>query len=423
MLLTASSFATLLLAFPVQILVARYLGPDDLGIYAYALSFSVFARSFVTLGLQDALIPMYKAERDDSLFGTGILMRKVAALFLTTLPLIWLGVCRYRGDLHGVKLSWMLLIVIGAYLFSDFELYSVWCKSEGRLKNVVAVDFGGTVAGLTMRLTILWLRGSMYWLLGSYLFEQVAKQLIALYLYLRQSRPFLNPFSFRLGQVRPISARAWPIWLSAILAVAYARVDQILMGNILNPSHLGQYSVSYRMVEALASGAPALFIVYFPILSASSVQDFGRILQRMHDLAVVISLITVVPLYFAMEPIVLFLYGSKYGEAAKLVSLYIVVLPTFYFGYCRSAFLYSRGLQKSELVIRVISVTLSIGSNLYLLPRFGAVGAVWTALAVQWLMLLLPNIAIRELRPLWTSLAKAAFLPGSIARLYRWLKL
>ena len=51
MLLAANTTLVLLLAFPVQVVISRYLGPEQLGIYTYVLSFANFARVFVGLSL------------------------------------------------------------------------------------------------------------------------------------------------------------------------------------------------------------------------------------------------------------------------------------------------------------------------------------------------------------------------------------
>lgn len=423
MLLSANTFLILILAFPVQVLIARYLGPTALGSYAYVLSFASLARTCVALGLQDVLIPMFKAEGDDSLFGTALLMRKAASVLLLGVALGWLVVCELQGSQADAELSLMLLVVVSAHLFSDHEIFSIWCKCEGRLTSFVAVDLGGTLAGLSLRLSIVAFQGSMIMLLASYVAEQFAKLVISLALYLKQARPFLKPFRCRRSDAVRIGIQAWPIWLGALLTVAYTRIDQILLGSLLpDITELGQYSVAVRLTEALSAGALALFVVYLPLLSSSSAELFDEHLQRMHDLALLGSLALAVPLFYALEPIVLLMYGARYSVAAGLAGLYLLVLPTLYIAFCRAAYLYSRGLQKLELGIKVLSVCASLGLNLLLIPRFGALGALGTALCVQWSVTLIPCLVLSELRPLLRCLVRSALVHQSVSRLGAWIR-
>lgn len=422
LLLSVNSFLILILAFPVQVLVARYLGPSSLGEYAYVLSLAVLARSFVSLGLQDALIPLYKRNRQDSLFGTAFLMRKAASILITAVVGSWVAYTHSQGNLADVENSYKFLVIIGALLFSDHEVFAIWWKSEGRLSSFVAVDLGGTVLGLTARLVVVSNNGSMLLLLTSYLFEEFVKLLIALGLYFKQKRPFLRPFSASTVEAAKIATKAWPIWLSGLITVAYSRVDQVLLGKLLtDSSELGHYSVAIRLIEAASVGALALFIVYLPILSANSKVVFNDNLQRLHDLAVLSSLVITIPLVFLLEPIVVLVYGPNYQDAAKLSVLYLAVLPTNYLRYCRTAFLFSQDLQKLELALKVVSLALAVSINLYLIPRYGALGAVRSAITIQWVTYLLPVFFLKSLRPLRTSFIQALLLPNSLKRLKLWL--
>lgn len=423
MLLSANGFLILACAFPVQVLVARYLGPTALGIYAFVLSFSNLARVVVAMGLQDILIPLYKRRQQDSLFGTALLMRKLASLVLLLVPLCWLMVCHLKADQSNAQLSLMIAVVLGSYLFSDHEIFSIWCKSEGRLFSLVAVDLGGTLVGLGLRLAVIWFQGSMIMLLASYVCEQIAKLFIAAALYLRNSRPFLKPFSCSKKEAGELFLHAWPIWLAAMLGVAQTRLDQILLGALVaESSQLGQYSVAYRLIEAMSAGAVAIFTVYLPILARSEGPRFQQKLQRMHDLALLASLGLGLPFYLFLEPVVTGLYGPSYADAANLALLLLWLLPANYLTFCRSAFLYSLGLQKYELWVRAASVVLSLSLNLAVIPLYGAAGAAAVAVGVQWLVFLLPIMVIPDLRPLLRCLGKAALLPLTFRRTVHWFR-
>lgn len=420
-LLSATSFLTLALAFPVQILVARYLGPELFGSYAFALSFANLARAICALGLQDVLVPLYKKERDDAWFGSGLLLKKVVAICLTLATALWVA-----SDSAGES-SLGVAIVVAAYLFSDHEIYTIWCRCEGRLKDYVMVDFGGTLVGLALRLWLIFNEGSVFWLLISYVLEQVAKLVLALGIYLLRGRPMLRPFRASRHHARRLLKESWPIWLVSLLTVGYGRLDQILLGTLLaDTSELGQYSVAARIVEAMSAVGVALFIVYLPLLSQSQAKQdeeaFQVHLQRFHDLGFGFCFISGGLVALVLQPLIITLYGSKFQTAADLGILLLLLLPPTYLGLCRAAFLYARGRQKVELHLKSLQLLANLVLNLILIPHHGAVGAVVATLSVQWGILLTSYLLVREFRPLAGCALKALWLPSSFGRVLRWVR-
>ncbi len=422
MLLAANTTLVLLLAFPVQVVISRYLGPEQLGIYTYVLSFANFARVFVGLSLPDVLTPQFQREQDPGIFSSALLIRQLAAVILTFSAAVWTLYQWQAGDADQTRLGLMICLAVGAYHFSDYEVYATWCKCQGRLGEFVVIDFGGTMVGLAARLAIVYSGGTIWWLLWSYALEQLAKWIIGLVCYLKAGRPF-GRLTVVPSEMRRLLVSAWPIWMSALLSVGYARLDQLMLGTLLSDSsQLGQYSVAVRIVEALSAGSVALFVVYLPIISAASSEMFSKQLQRYHDLATISCLGIVAPLSFGLKPLVLWIYGSKYAAAADLSTVYLWTLPVIYLSLCRSAFLYSRGLQKIELVVKIVSLLISLGLNAYWIPRYGAAGSVKTTLFVQWLSLVVPYILLPDLRLPASCCLRSLLLPASIARLAGWLK-
>jgi len=413
LLLALNTFSILLLAFPVQVLVARYLGPEGFGAYAFVLSFAGLARVFVSLSLPDVLVPLAQSDKDDGWLGSAWWLRQLAAglLSLTALGYAWLHPETERGTL--------LLLAVVAYHFSDHEIYSTWCRAHRQLGRLVLVDFGGTLAGLAARLAVVALGGSIVMLMATYIWEQLARLLIAATLYFGAGRPFLKPFRASRQQARQLLSRAWPIWLGALMTAAYARLDQVLLGSLLpDTSQLGQYSVALRLIEALTAASVALFVVYLPLLSQPQCEIH---LQRYHDLALWVSLLLVIPLSLVLKPLVLLLYGERYRAAVDLAWLGLWLLPVSYVGLCRTAYAYSHHLQKLELGGKTLSLLASLLANLWVIPRYGASGVMATSLVVQWTAFLVMALFLPAYRPTALCCLRALYLPGVIRRLREWI--
>lgn len=426
LLLSINTFLILVLAFPVQILIARYLGPEKLGQFAYVLSFWVIARVFVRLNLQDVIIPLTSQPKfkdsKETLYSTGWLLLKITSLVLLTATLIIAFYFQLSSQETNASTTWQIAIVIVATLFSDHQIYSIWCKCEAQLWDFVKVDFLGTMVGLAARVGLVSTGGTINELLASYILEEFAKLCIAGYLYRFGNRVFFRLKTSSLETAKTLLKLSWPIWLSALLTVAYTRFDQILLGHLLpDTSQLGHYSVAARIVEALTAGAVALFIIYLPILSRSEGDVYQHQLQRLHDLAIWGSLLLFCPLYLVLKPLVVLLYGPRYQLAAELSEVYLLGLPALCLSLSRAAFMYTRGYQKLELVLKMVGVGTNICLNLVLIPQFGALGAIWATIGVQWVVSVLINIFLPPLRPVATVTIKALYLPASFPRLCHWM--
>jgi O-antigen/teichoic acid export membrane protein len=154
----------------------------------------------------------------------------------------------------------------------------------------------------------------------------------------RQRRPFLNPFHASRAQCRALLSGVWPICLTALLTVTYARLDQILLGSLLTDSaQLGYCSVAFRLIEACTAGSGALYVMYLPILARASEEGEEIHLQRLHDLTIWACLLICLSLSFLLKPVVATLYGAAYLPAARLALLYLIGLPALFLTHARVA--------------------------------------------------------------------------------------
>ena len=423
LLLTANTFAGLIIAFPVTVLVARNLGPDRMGTYAFVLSFAVLARCVAAMNLQDVVIPRHKREGDDRLYGSAWVLSKGAAIVMSLLVLAAGALVSQTGTPDQLSLAMQILIVVAAYLFSDHEIYSMWCKSEGHYWDFVRLDLGGLLVGLALRIGLVLNGSGGSPLLWSYFAEQVVKSVLAFWLYRRRGRPFLNPFRWSPVLSKQLFWTAMPLWMSSILVVGYGAFDQILLGVLVEGrGQLGQYFVATKFVEAFSAGAGALFVVYLARLAAEpDARDVH--LQRLQDLSVWSFVLLVLPLHFSLEWIIVHLYGEQYQQAAALGLVYLWVLPALFLSSARTTFLVSEGLLRLELILKATGVSANLALNLYFIPLYGAVGAVATTLGVHWVVGVLAGLFLPPLRPLNVAMLRAFMLPRSAARLWNWIRL
>jgi O-antigen/teichoic acid export membrane protein len=158
----------------------------------------------------------------------------------------------------------------------------------------------------------------------------------------------------------------------------YARSDMFLLSWFGTWSDVGLYSAGLRLVDLARTLPPAYGKAVYPILSRlRGVHDgeFAEVSRR----AVRQSVLVVAPATFVLagfaNVLVPTIYGAKAaGGEHSLAVLAWSLLPLG--AACALAqVLFAAGRQAVDLRVNVIATVVSVGTNLVLIPRFGAVGA------------------------------------------------
>ena len=89
-----------------------------------------------------------------------------------------------------------------------------------------------------------------------------------------------------------------------------------------------------------------------------------------------VFLLMSIPLYFFAEPLIVLLFGKEYQEAGYLLSLFALRLFFYNMGVGKSAFIVNESLFKYSLITITLGAASNIALNYFLIPIYGAVGAV-----------------------------------------------
>src|SRR5208337_3239290 len=171
---------------------------------------------------------------------------------------------------------------------------------------------------------------------------------------------------------------ALTIGFSLAMGLLNYNFDSVLLGFLRGPSVVGWYNAAYKMLLVGMSVALAYFAGLFPALSRLYVEDreeFRLLVRRTVEIWLVFVVPLVVAGTFLADPVIRFLYGAAYGNAAApfrilVWSAALVVLRWVYMDSLRAT-----GHQALDLRCAVTSASLNVALNILLIPRFGMTGA------------------------------------------------
>jgi O-antigen/teichoic acid export membrane protein len=417
---------SIVLAGGASIILARYLGGEKLGefgaIYAYATLFGWLA----TFGIDTIMAREASIDRNQAtnILRTGTRLCLIFAVGATILSLVIAPFVGYKGHLHFL----LIFAVLEMLLLSPLRLSGIVFQVD--LKQWYSAGINLIRQGIWLLLVVVlaWLQARLITVIV-WRFIVAALESILIWGF---SRRFLTRSSESYAsRSRFYLASAIPIAFSSLLAAVYFRIDQVMLHNMATDSILGQYVAAVRVSEMFEMIPAALIASLVPILSVSAADTgalaFRGYLDRTFRYFSVLACAICVVTTMGAGPIVNLLYGKQFAAATPLLRVLIWSEVSIFFGTVMVAAMVASNLQKYLLVPTAVGALSNVALNLYLIPRYAALGAAWATLisySLAWFVVLL---AFRQTRSLvlqglrWTVPAlalalgttwTAALLPG-----------
>lgn len=359
-----------------SVLLARYLGPQKLGeygaIYAYLFLFSFIS----TFGLEPILTREVSVRRDQAaeLFRTGTLTAlgfSIAGAVIATLAAPSFG---YSG-----LLRWLIAVAaIDLLILPPLKLPSLIFQVDMRIWYAVII---GSVRQVLWVLAVVLLalrNGAFYEVIVARTLCGMAEYAVLLWALHKTSLIKGEP-SFIPGEARQLLRNGLPVVLSTVAISVYQRIDQVMLHKMSGDLVLAPYVVAVQMTELFNALPVALMISLFPALSRSA-QDparFDHYLRTSFRLLLLVAFAVCALIIPVAGPLVRFFYGVRFAEAAPfLVVLIWSDVPIFFTVVMNNAIV-ARHLQNHLPFFAVLGAVSNVALNLFLIPKYGALGACW----------------------------------------------
>lgn len=390
-LLTGAYILQKIFAFVYFTLVARYIGPEDVGKYAFAVSITTLLAIFIDLGLTPVMIRELAKNNDQT--------KEYSRVILTAK--IILGVLMYLVAqiavqfLHKDPIVITMVSLTGIAMVLDSLSLTLWGilrahhnlfhEAMSTIGNQVIITIAGLL-GLYMRFPLPVLALAL--VIGS-TFSFVYALIITRRRGFVSFKPYLH-FQTLFNQLRESLAFA----LAGIFTRIYSYSDQVLLSLMISNIALGWYSVAYKITFAFQFIPSAFAAVIYPAMSAAKKNDpagFQRLFEKsMYFLSLMAIPLAVGIFVIAPEAIRIF-YGSRFIESVTPLRILILSLPAVFLSFPVGSVLNSSNKQHINTINLGITMIINIGLNFLLIPKFEYIGASIAA-SVSLYYLLFSNI-------------------------------
>lgn len=382
----------------VGVWVARYLGPEDFGLLSFAVAFVSLFSALSTLGLPGIVVRDIVSDPKGSVetLGSACVLQIVGGIiaFFAVLMLISILRPHDRSTLGVVTIIGLTLLLKGS------ESIKSWFESQVQSKYTVWAESSVFVVIAVIKMGFVLLGASLLAFVWITFVEGLMATIVLLAMY-EWVGGGLRAWRFSLTRAHTLLQHSWPLILSGLAVMVYMRIDQIMLGQLLNDKAVGIYSAAVRISEAWYFIPMAIVGSVFPaILEARKSGEplYLEKFQKLYDTLTVIALVVAIPVTFLADQIVVTLFGQEYLEAGTILSIHIWTALFVFLGVASGKWFLAENLQLLALHRVLWGVGVNIGLNMIWIPQYGGIGAAVATLVSQAVAALLIDVVHKETR-------------------------
>ncbi|HOI90165.1 MAG TPA: flippase [Candidatus Rifleibacterium sp.] len=386
----------------VGVWVARYLGPNDFGFWNYAVSFSAIFGAFANLGLDSILVRdlVYQKQEANELLGTAFYLKFFAGL-LAILAATLSAVLFVESDKAGMAL--MVFLSSLGFVFQSLFVIDFFFQSKINSKYSVYAQNISFLLVSMLKIYLIYNSGTLKAFSALVSVEMCLSGVFLLWFYQRLNNNVLH-WRYSFGIAKNFLKDSWPLIVTYMAYIVYTRIDQLMIGTLMDSVSVGIYAAAYRIYEL-----PLFFVMVFAQsvsptlirLHSEKKSNYIRYYELLSSASTVAGYLLLAMFLLFSDLVVTRLYGIAYQESSGVLKVLAFAQVFMFNAFLRSAHLTINNKQFYLLISTILAAFFNILLNTVLIPSFGLTGAAWATVATQAFSLLVVNGMFRETRDIF----------------------
>jgi len=380
--LFAAQFVISILALVLSIAIARNLGDATFGKYSFALAFVAIFTVFSDLGYNTLLIREVarKKELASKYLNNVICLRAILSLFIFAMIFIAINLLNYPPDTK------FIIYLFGIYILlaSLANVFKVTFRSFEKMEYDAGINITTETFRVALGLLVIFLGYGLIALAIVFLISGIIDFLLS---FIISEKKFVkSKTELDLGFLKSTIKIAIPLSLLSVFGLIYIRIDTVMLSILKGDAVVGWYNAAYNLILGFKA-IPHLFMnALFPLMSYYSVSSknslkitFEKSFKYLFILGLPISL----GITLLADKVIFLLYGQQYINS--VIILQILAWDVLLIFLCKcSSFLWVTTDRQNQMAMLVGSVALvNVILNLFLIPRYGYIGAAIATIAAE----------------------------------------
>lgn len=375
-------------AFIWTVLMARYLGVSNYGIFGFATSFTAILAVTVDLGINTHVIRHVATDYDSApkYLGNAMPLKSIFSIFTMILTLIILILMKTDELTLTVTLLFAIEMIIKSFislLNGSFQAFE-----EGKYQGI-----GSTLLHVILLIFILITIFTDFGLIGISISYILANVITFIYTYYAFKNNIAKPkFEFDLEFCKKITILSLPFAVIGLLYTIYYSIDIVMLTNMVGSYASGIYNATYKLISVLTLFYSVYTAVIFPVMSKFFNNDESMLLisfeKSIKYLMLIIIPIAIATVLYSTD-IIHLIYGHKYDAASSVLSILIWTVCLLFISGATNSLLNASHKEVAVTKIYAIAAVFNIVLNFFMIPYFSYNGAAITTVLSDLLIVII----------------------------------
>ena len=393
----------------VGIWIARYLGPEQFGLFSYAGAFVGLFTAIATLGLDGIVVrELVKDEsKRDVLLGTAFRLKLIGAFGV----LLFLAIAvNFTSNDYFTNV--LIFIIASATIFQSFNVVDFYFQSKVLSKYVVYANIISLFISTIIKILLLVNEAPLIAFAWVVLFDSFVLAMGFLYFYLHNHLSFRS-WKFEKSMAILLLKDSSPLIIAGVVNSIQMKIDQTMIKEMLNVTEVGYYAVAAQLSVVWFSIGVIICNSLFPaIINAKKVSEkfyYARI-QKLFLFLTVISYVLAISVYFLSDLIILTLYGKEFIAASSVLSIHIFSVIFVYLGVSSGRWLINENKSMLNFYRNLLGLIVNIVLNIFFIKEYGIVGAAYASLIAFIIAFYIFDLFLQETRKMFILKSKSLLL-------------
>jgi O-antigen/teichoic acid export membrane protein len=422
--LLAGRVVQVIAALIAGILLTRYLGPDQFGIYSFALSFVALFAPIANMGLGQVVVRQIvsEPEAEREILWHAVLLRMSSSIFFLGSLFIaaWIFV-------PGLETQYAIGLCALAVLLRTPQLLIFYFQAKVASRWSAVVHLISVLISTALKIAGIVLGWPLMAFVALIAFDALLYSSGLLIQYRRwrkmQDRAE-QAWAFGLDRYKQLFSETWPLMLGLLIFVARQEIDHLMIKGYLDFKAVGWYAAAQGVSIKLAMIPEVLAASLFPAILSAKARDEALFKERISNLYALYTFLAyglIIGAWIFSRRFVILAFGEAYLPTAGVLSIQVSSLLFVFMGFAGEKWIISEKLQAWRSLSLFIGVAVHMLLNIWLIPQYGVLGAAWSnligsALAFHFNYALFPktrSIFIEQSKALWNGFM---FIPSRLLR-------
>lgn len=364
----------------VGIWVARYLGPEQFGIFSYALAFASIFGIVAKLGLDAVLVRelVNHPEQRDILLGTAFWLKIFGAVIVMGVLAVVVSFISHDNDV-----DLYVIIIATGFFFQGFEVVGFYFQSQVQGKVISVCKMFQLSLSSIVKIFLIWIHAELICFVVVNLFDSASLAISYAVAYRVQNKVnnFYNRFNFSVA--KSLLSASWSLIISSVAIIIYMKIDQVMIKNMLGPEDVGYYAAAAKLTEAWLFLTTIITSSLFPAILNAKKKDVNLYQERIVNLyrfllltSISLSVLTTI----FSDKIILFTFGASYALSSDILCIYTWSNIFVFLNNASWQWYLAENIQKKALVRIVGGAMFNIVFNIVFINLYGLKGAAFVTL-------------------------------------------